>query len=155
MLELGLHSKDRMSTKDKANIRNPKINIGCPPLTANRTPADCMQISLGSPIRYMPLRVYRTGGFNALNSCWCKEGTGELHKLALQWNDTRTAKSMRYNGMLSLSHWGLIIFIISTNYIVLSTTVSSHRPWLEETRIKGPIHSLHVGSLMWISNCTV
>ena len=38
---LGLHSRDRKSSRDKANISNPKVNRGCPPLTANRTSADC------------------------------------------------------------------------------------------------------------------
>ena len=66
MLVLGLHSKDRMSTKDKVNICNPKVNRGSTPLTANRISADCVQISLGPPIQYIPLRVYRTGGFNAM-----------------------------------------------------------------------------------------
>ena len=66
MLVLGLHSKDRTSTKDKANIRNPKVNRGWPPLTANCTSADCMQISLGPPIQYISLRVYRTRVFNAM-----------------------------------------------------------------------------------------
>ena len=66
MLVLGLHSKDRMSTKNKANIRNPKVNRDCPPLTANRISANCVQISLGPPMQYIPLRVYRTGGFNAM-----------------------------------------------------------------------------------------
>ena len=32
MLVLGLNSKDRKSTWDKANISNPKINRDCPPL---------------------------------------------------------------------------------------------------------------------------
>ena len=45
MLVLGIHSKDRKSTRDKANIRNPKINRGCHSLTANRTSADCVNIS--------------------------------------------------------------------------------------------------------------
>ena len=69
MLELGLHSKDRKSIRDKANISNPKVNRGCSPLTANRTPADCVQISLGPSIQYIPLRVYHTGGFSAVNVC--------------------------------------------------------------------------------------
>ena len=66
MLVLELHIKDRKSTKDKANISNPKINRGCPPLTTNRTSADCVQISLVPSKQYIPLRVYRTGGFNAI-----------------------------------------------------------------------------------------
>ena len=65
MLALGLHSKDRESTKDKANTNNPKVNRGCPPLTANRTSADCVQISLRPSIQRIPPWVYRTGGFNA------------------------------------------------------------------------------------------
>ena len=72
MLVLELHSKDRESTKDKANISNPKVNRGCPQLTANRTSADCVQISLGPPIQNIPLRVYRAGGFNAM---WLIHGT--------------------------------------------------------------------------------
>ena len=66
MLVLGLHSKDRKSTKDKANISNPKVNRGCPLLTVSHTSADCVEISLGPSIQYIPLRVYRTGGFNAM-----------------------------------------------------------------------------------------
>ena len=61
MAVLGLNSKDRKSTGDNANICNPKVNGGCPPLTANRTSADCVQISLGPSIPYIPLGVYNTG----------------------------------------------------------------------------------------------
>ena len=46
MSVLGLNSKDRKSTRDKANISNPKVNRGCAPLTANHISADCVQISL-------------------------------------------------------------------------------------------------------------
>ena len=53
-------------TGDKANINNPKVNRGCAPLTANRTSADCVQISLGPSMPYIPLGVYHTGGFNAM-----------------------------------------------------------------------------------------
>ena len=53
----GKDSKDRKSTRDKANI-------GCAPLTANHTSADCVQISLGPSIQYIPLGVYHAGGFN-------------------------------------------------------------------------------------------
>ena len=35
MSELGLNSKDRKSTRDKANISNPKVNRGCAPFTTN------------------------------------------------------------------------------------------------------------------------
>ena len=66
MLVLELHSKDRKSAEDKANISNPKVNRGCLPFTANRTSADCVQISFGPSIQYIPLRVYRTGGFNTM-----------------------------------------------------------------------------------------
>ena len=68
MSVLGLNSKDRKSTRDKANISNPKVNRGCAPLTANRTSADCVQISLGPSLTYIPLGVYHTGGFNAMTS---------------------------------------------------------------------------------------
>ena len=55
MSVLGLNSKDRKSTSDKANISNPKVNRGCAPLTANRISADCVQISLGPSMPYIPL----------------------------------------------------------------------------------------------------
>ena len=55
MLVLGLNSKDRKSTGDKENISNPKINRDCAPLTANRFSADCVQISPGLSIPYIPL----------------------------------------------------------------------------------------------------
>ena len=67
MLVLGAHNKDRKSTKDKANIGNPKVNRGCPPLTANRISADCVENSLGPSVQYIPLGVYHTGSFNAMS----------------------------------------------------------------------------------------
>ena len=66
MSVLGLNSKDRKSTRDKANISFPKVNRGCAPLTANGTPEDCVQIALGPSIPYIPLGVYHTGEFNAM-----------------------------------------------------------------------------------------
>ena len=66
MSELGLNSKDRKSTRDKANISNPKVNRCCVQLTANRTSTDCVQISLGPSIPYIPLGIYHSGGFNAM-----------------------------------------------------------------------------------------
>ena len=66
MSVLGLNSKDRRSTRYKANISNPKVNRCCAPLTANRTLADCVQISLVPSIPYIPLGVFHTAGFNAI-----------------------------------------------------------------------------------------
>ena len=66
MLVLGIDSKDRKSAKDKANIGNPKVNRGCPSLTANRTSAGCDEDSLGPSIPYIPMGGYHTGGFNAM-----------------------------------------------------------------------------------------
>ena len=63
---LGAQSKDGKYSGDKANIGNPKVNSGCPPLTANRTWTDCDQNSPGPSIQYIPLGVYHTGGFNAI-----------------------------------------------------------------------------------------
>ena len=60
------NKKDMKSTGDKANISNPKVNRGCAPPTANRTSADCVQISLRPSIPYIPLGVYHTGRFIAL-----------------------------------------------------------------------------------------
>ena len=65
---LGLNSKDKKSTRDKANISNPNVNRGCAPLTANSTPADCVQISLGRSIPYIPLGVYHTGEFKVMQT---------------------------------------------------------------------------------------
>ena len=66
MSVLELNSKDRKSTRDKANISNPKVNRGCAPLTANRISADCVQISLEHSIPYIPLVVFHNGVFNAM-----------------------------------------------------------------------------------------
>ena len=63
---MGLHSKDGMFTGDKAIISNPKINRGCPPLTDNLLSADCVQISLGPSIQYIPLRGNHNGGSDAM-----------------------------------------------------------------------------------------
>ena len=66
MLVLGPQGKDRKYCRDKANIDNPKVNRGCPPLTANRSKTCCDQNSPGPSIQYVPLGVYHTGGFNAM-----------------------------------------------------------------------------------------
>ena len=79
MSVLGLNSKDRESTRDEANISNPKVNRGCAPLTANRISADCVQISLGPSIPYIPLGVYHTGGFNAMGRVNSVVNAMELH----------------------------------------------------------------------------
>ena len=60
--------QDRKSTRDKANINDPTVKGVRPPPTANCTSADCVQISLGSSIQHIPLRVCHTGGFNAMMS---------------------------------------------------------------------------------------
>ena len=67
MLVLGTHNKDRNSTRDKANKGNPKVNRGCPPLTANRTSADCVENSLEPSVHYIPLGVYHTESFNSMS----------------------------------------------------------------------------------------
>ena len=50
----------------KQTLSNSKVTRGCAPLTDNRISADCVQISLVPSIPYIPLRVYHTGGFNAM-----------------------------------------------------------------------------------------
>ena len=77
MLVLGLHSKDRKSTREKATISNHKVNRGCSRFTANRTPTDSVQISLGPSVQYISLKVYHTGGFNAMY--WGKSFAISLH----------------------------------------------------------------------------
>ena len=62
----GAPQQNRKSTRDKANISNPKVNDGCAPLSAYRSSADCVQISIGPSISCVPLRVYRTGEFHAM-----------------------------------------------------------------------------------------
>ena len=58
--------------QDKTNIGNLKVNRGCPPLTASRTSADCFENSLGPSMQYIPLGVYHTGGFNAMDASQCR-----------------------------------------------------------------------------------
>ena len=62
----GVNSKDRKSTRDKTNKSNPKVNLGCAPLTVNRTSADFVQISFRPSITYIPLGVNHTGEFNVM-----------------------------------------------------------------------------------------
>ena len=67
MLALWAHGQDRTYYSDKSNLGNPEVNKGCcPPLTANRTSADCMENSPGPPIQYIPLGVYHIGGSTLL-----------------------------------------------------------------------------------------
>ena len=71
MLVLGPRGNDGEYPRNKANIGNPKVNRDCPSLAANCTLADCMEITLGPSIQYIPLGVYRTGGFNAMKAIEC------------------------------------------------------------------------------------
>ena len=57
-------------------MSNPRVNRGCAPLTANRTSADCVQISLGPSIPYITVGVYLTGRYNAMIELWL---SFELH----------------------------------------------------------------------------
>ena len=71
MSVLGIQREDRKSTRVKANIGNPKVNRGCPPLTANHNSVDCLENSFGLSIQNIPRGVYHTGDFNAmLWSCY-------------------------------------------------------------------------------------
>ena len=95
----GLNSKDRKSTRDKANISNLKVNRGCAPLTANRTSADCVQISLGPSIPYILLGVYHTGRFNAM--------TSPRPPLCCIW---QFAYTLKYNMCLYIVHLCLLLW---------------------------------------------
>ena len=55
MLVLGPHGKNRKYSKDETNKDNPKVNRGCPPLTANHTSTDWGQNSHGPSMQYIPL----------------------------------------------------------------------------------------------------
>ena len=80
-----LNSKDRKSTRDKANISNPKVNRGCAPLTANPTSADCVQISLGPLIPDIPLGVYHTGSLNLYQASCPVEDFEILRFAYMKW----------------------------------------------------------------------
>ena len=71
MLALEAHGKDRNYDSNTANIGNPKVNEGCPPLRTNYTSADSMENSPGPSIQYIPLGLYHTGGFNAWTRPMC------------------------------------------------------------------------------------
>ena len=66
ILVLRPHGKYKKSSRDKANICNPKINRGWPPLTTNCTSADCMEITPEPSVLHIPLGVYNTEGLNAM-----------------------------------------------------------------------------------------
>ena len=67
MLALGSHSKDRKSTRDKANIGNPKVNKGCPPTHSQpHLSRLCGKFTWTLSTIYST-GVYHTGVFNAMN----------------------------------------------------------------------------------------
>ena len=66
MLVVGPHGKDKKYSCDIANICNPNVNRGCPPLPANRTSADCVQITPGPSVQHIPLGIYHTGGLTEI-----------------------------------------------------------------------------------------
>ena len=63
MLVLGPHGKDREYLRHKTNIGNPKVNRGCPSLTASHILADWMEISLVPSIKHTPLGGLPYWGF--------------------------------------------------------------------------------------------
>ena len=67
-LVLDPREKDKKYPRDKANIDNPKVNRGCPSLTAIRTLAECMEITLGPSIQHILLGVYGTRSLNAMDT---------------------------------------------------------------------------------------
>ena len=97
----------------------PNENWGCAPLTANRTSADCVQISLRPSIPYIPLGVYHTGGFNAMGS---DKGLAPNMRQAVIWTNDglvnwRIYASLELNW---LSHWeALHIHIIRFQNLLL------------------------------------
>ena len=113
---LGLNSKDRKSTRDKANISNPKVNRGCALLTANRTSADCVQISLGPSIPYIPLGVYHTGRFNAMQKIWsweCRTGNWFLHwYMLINLINLNVWRCPSIPGMFSIFHISFYNFLL-------------------------------------------
>ena len=83
MLVLGGHNKDRKFTGDKTNIGNPKVNRGCPQVTANRTSADCGKFTWTFGV------IYSTGGlpyweFQCYACCTMK------HNSSSHWNPGTT-----------------------------------------------------------------
>ena len=117
MLVLGLHSKDRKFTRDKANISNPKVNRGCPPLAANHTSADCVQISLGPSMQYIPLRVYHTGGFNAMSKRGPPQQDGHTLNSQKSWIDISYP-------VLTVELWGVSCDCLYSNEFSLDMFLS-------------------------------
>ena len=118
MSVLGFNGKDMKSTWDKANINNPKVSRGCAPLTANRTSADCVQISLGPSILYIPLGVYHTGGFNAMNGSHWDKFKASIVKV---WISNLDCK-----GVVSRPHIVLWVSDYTTNKKPLSSRFNQH-----------------------------
>ena len=84
MLVLVHHGKDRMFSRDRASISNPKLNICFPSLTDNSATTDCMEITLGPSIQHIPLGFYHTGGFNAIwniSFLWRRYKDSARHRL--------------------------------------------------------------------------
>ena len=55
-------------SRDKANLFKPKLNRGCPPLTANHTSAYCVEITPGLSVHHIPPGATILG-FYAMRSC--------------------------------------------------------------------------------------
>ena len=122
---------------DNANISNPKVNRGCAPLTANRTSADCVQISLGPSIPYIPLGVYHTGRFNAMRPIQ----TIVMH-----------AQSIHYDGIIMST----VAYLITGVSIICSTVCSGadqrkHQSSTSLVCVRGihrwPLDSPHKGTV--------
>ena len=66
MLVLGSSLNDRKSSRNKADMGNPKANRGCTPSTMNCSSAECGQNSRGPQSRHIEWVHCHTGRFNAM-----------------------------------------------------------------------------------------
>ena len=67
-LVLGSSSKDKKSSRDKANLGHPKANSGCAPYTASHTSAQCVKTHQDPTALYRSTVFRHTGGLNFAGS---------------------------------------------------------------------------------------
>ena len=112
MLVLGPHGKDRKFSRGKANIVNPKVNSGCPPLTVNRIPTDCVK------------------KYTWTNSTTCSTGGLPYWGFAhlWNWNDCRTGCNY-INDKLCFSRHARVLWMIRQEPI---RSLGRFQEWLLE-----------------------
>ena len=146
MLVLGHHDKGREYSRNKANAGNPKVNRVCPPLTATRTSADCVENIPGSSVQHNPQGVYNTGGSNAMMVLGATQWKFERNKI-LWWLYSSFIATMKLHHALRVKFVTLKLASWRYNHLFLTLNAAWEIKWMiPKEAFTNFLYTMHGGS---------